>query len=174
MDSENQRPADDQVVLARISGLFGVKGWVKIYSYTDPRDGVLNYKDCFLLSDGGAEATRIEEGRRHGKGVVVRLAGIEDRDQAAALVGRELAVSRKALPEPEPGSYYWADLEGLEVRHKTGKVLGTVDHLIETGANDVLVVKSGEGETLIPFVIDSVVKSVDLESGVVEVDWEWS
>ena len=174
MDLADQQLAGSPVVLARVSGLFGVRGWVKLHSYTEPRHGVLQYRDCFLLSEGRTEAARIEEGQRHGKAVIVRFAGIEDRDQAAGLVGLDIAVSREALPELEAGSYYWTDLEGLEVRHQSGKVLGTVDHLIETGANDVLVVRSGDRETLVPFVIERVVKAVDLEAGVIEVDWEWS
>lgn len=174
MGSENQLSTGSQVILARITGLYGVRGWVRIYSYTEPREGILDYRECLLLDGERVRETRIEEGKRHGKSVIVRLSGIDDRDAAADLVGFELAVTRDALPEPEPGSYYWSDLEGLEVRHEDGRLLGTVDHLIGTGANDVLVVREGDNEVLIPFVIDTVVKNVDLQAGVIDVDWEWS
>lgn len=173
MRSDNHPPEKELVVLARVTGLFGVRGWVKVFSYTEPREGILNYRDCFLLTDGETGKTRIEEGQKHGKGVIVRLAGIEDRDAAAELLGSELAVARSSLPEPDPDSFYWADLEGLEVQTGSGRRLGTVDHLIETGANDVLVVRSGDRETLIPFVVGPIVKDVDIEAGVINVDWDW-
>ena len=112
------------------------------------------------------------EGKRHGKSVIVRLEGIEDRDQAAMLVGSDIAVSREDLPEPEPGQYYFRDLEGMQVVDKHGTELGIVAYVMETGANDVLVTK-GERERLIPFVADEVILDVDLATGVISVDWEW-
>jgi 16S rRNA processing protein RimM len=160
------------VVLGRISGLFGVRGWVKVYSYTEPREAVLEY-DRWLLSgkDGWQEAT-VAEGQRHGKTVIVRIDGYLDRDQAAALIGTEIAVPRGALPEAGTDRFYWSDLEGLRVVHCDGTELGRVAYLLETGANDVMVVK-GEQERLVPFVMDKVVLGVDLDKGEIEVDWEW-
>ena len=160
------------LILGRISGLFGVRGWVKVYSYTDPREAVLNY-DRWLLSgkDGWREAT-VAEGKRHGKTVIVRIEGYDDRDEAAGLIGTEIGVPRDTLPEAEGDQYYWSDLEGLQVVNREGSVLGKVDYLLETGANDVMVVK-GEQERLIPFVIDKVVLGVDLAKGEISVDWEW-
>jgi 16S rRNA processing protein RimM len=160
------------VVLGRITGLFGVRGWVKVYSYTEPREAVLEY-DRWLLSgkDGWQEAT-VAEGQRHGKTVIARIDGYVDRDQAAALIGTEIAVPRGALPEPGKDRYYWSDLEGLRVVHRDGTELGSVAYLLETGANDVMVVQ-GEQERLIPFVTDKVVLGVDLDKGEIEVDWEW-
>ena len=96
-----------------------------------------------------------------------------DRDQAAALVGAELGIRRSELPDTEEGSYYWSDLEGLTVETTAGKALGQVAYLLETGADDVLVVRREGGETLIPFVNGQVVRKVDLEKGVICVDWEW-
>jgi 16S rRNA processing protein RimM len=160
------------VVLGRVSGLFGVRGWVKVYSYTEPREAVLNY-DRWLLSakDGWQEAT-VAEGQRHGKTVIARIDGYVDRDEAAKLVGAEIGVPRNELPETARGEYYWSDLEGLTVVHRDGTELGKVDYLLETGANDVLVVR-GITERLIPFVMDKVVLGVDLDKGEIEVDWEW-
>ena len=160
------------VVLGRISGLFGVRGWVKVYSYTDPREAVLNY-DRWLLSgkDGWQEAT-VAEGQRHGKTVITRINGCDDREQAAKLIGTEIAVPRDELPEPTDRQYYWSDLEGLRVVHLDGTELGEVNYLLETGANDVMVLK-GEQERLIPFVMDKVVLGVDLANGEISVDWEW-
>ena len=160
------------LVLGRIVGPFGVRGWIKVFSYTEPREAVLKYEGLLLGRDGDWQAMRVVEGQRHGKSVIARLEGVDDRDQAAALVGAEIGVSRKQLPEPEDGQYYWSDLIGLEVVHLDGAVLGNVDTLLETGAHDVMVVK-GEQERLIPFVKDKIVVGVDLEKARITVDWEW-
>ena len=160
------------VVLGRISGLFGVRGWVKVYSYTEPREAVLEYDRWLLSGKSGWQEATVAEGQRHGKTVIARLDGYVDRDQAASLIGTEIGVPREWLPETGQGEYYWSDLEGLRVVHRDGSELGTVAHLLETGANDVMVVK-GEKERLIPFVIDKVILDVDLEKGEIEVDWEW-
>ena len=158
--------------MGRISGLFGVQGWVKVYSYTEPREAVLDY-DRWLLGrkDGWQEAT-VAEGQRHGKTIIVRIDGYVDRDQAAKLVGLDIGVPREAMPETDNGRFYWSDLEGLRVLRRDGTELGKVAYLLETGANDVMVVK-GDGERLIPFVMDKVVLGVDLDKGEIEVDWEW-
>ena len=159
------------VELGRIAGLFGIKGWVKVFSYTEPRINIADYPVWYLGFPDGARAMRVEECRAQGKAIVARLAGIEDRDQAAALVGANIGVRRDELPMPEPGSYYWADLEGLAVRTVEGFELGQVHHLIETGAHDVLVVR-GERERLIPFVQGQTVTDVDLDQGLLVVDWD--
>ena len=158
--------------MGRIAGLFGVQGWVKVYSYTEPREAVLNY-DRWLLrrKDGWQEAT-VAEGQRHGKTIIARIDGYVDREQAAGLVGADIGVPREAMPETERGQFYWSDLEGLRVVHRDGAELGKVAYLLETGANDVMVVQ-GEQERLIPFVLDTVILGVDLDKGEIEVDWEW-
>jgi len=160
------------VILGRISGLFGVKGWVKVYSYTEPREAVLNYDRWLLSGKNGWQEATVAEGQRHGKTVIVRITGYDDRDQAVGLIGTEIGVPRDELPEADSDHYYWSDLEGLSVVHRDGTELGKVDHLLETGANDVMVVK-GETERLVPFVMDKVVLGVDLAKGEIRVDWEW-
>ena len=160
------------VALGRISGLFGVQGWVKVYSYTEPREAVLNYDRWLLCGKVGWQEATVAEGQRHGKTIIARIDGYVDRDQAADLVGTEIGVARDALPETDANEYYWSDLEGLRVVHRDGSELGKVAYLIETGANDVMVV-AGEQERLIPFVMDKVVLGVDLDNGEIEVDWEW-
>ena len=160
------------VILGRISGLFGVRGWVKVYSYTEPREAVLNYDRWLLSSQDGWQEATVAEGQRHGKTVIVRIDGYDDRDQAAGLVGTEIGIPRDELPETNVDQYYWSDLEGLSVVHRDGTELGKVSHLLETGANDVMVVK-GETERLIPFVLDKVVLGVDLAKREIRVDWEW-
>ena len=143
-----------------------------MFSYTQPREAILEYAGWFLRKKGEWQAASIREGKRHGKAVIVRLEGVEDRDQAAALIGCDIAIARDALPKVEDGSYYWADLEGMRVVHRDGSELGRVAYLMETGANDVLVTE-GERERLIPFIAEKVVLDVDFATGVIRVDWEW-
>jgi 16S rRNA processing protein RimM len=160
------------VVLGRISGLFGVRGWVKVYSYTEPREAVLDYGRWLLSGKDGWHEVAVAEGQRHGKAIIARIDGCVDRDQAAELVGTEIAVPREMLPEPPQDQFYWSDLEGLRVVGRDGAELGKVAYLLETGANDVMVVQ-GEQERLIPFVMGEVVLGVDLANGRIDVDWEW-
>ena len=143
-----------------------------MFSYTQPREAILEYAGWFLRKKGEWQAASIREGKRHGKAVIVLLEGVEDRDQAAALIGCDIAIARDALPKVEDGSYYWADLEGMRVVHRDGSELGRVAYLMETGANDVLVTE-GERERLIPFIAEKVVLDVDFATGVIRVDWEW-
>lgn len=163
---------EQPVFLGRVSGLFGVQGWVKVFSFTRPREAILDYDRWFLSQDGEWQPVKVAEGKQHSKTVIVRLDGIHDRDQAAALIGKDIAISRDDLPKTEVGSYYWADLEGMQVLHRDGTELGEVAYLMETGANDVLVTK-GERERLIPFVADQVILDVDFAKGIITVDWEW-
>ena len=120
---------DRRVVLGRVSGLFGVRGWVKLHSFTRPPDNLLAYRNLTLGSGPSGTRLRLEEGRRHGKTLIGRFAGIDDRDAAAALVGQELAVDRAELPETGSDEFYWADLIGLEVRNREGVVLGRVENI---------------------------------------------
>lgn len=162
---------DEMIVLGRVSGLFGVRGWVKIHSHTSPREGILGYKTWYLKLPEGWRSHKLAGGRPQGKGVVARLSGFDDRDQAATLVGLEIAVRREQLPKLAPGEYYWSDLEGLRVENLEGVDLGVVSHLFETGANDVLVVK-GDRERLIPYTRGEAIRRVELESGRIIVDWD--
>ncbi len=162
--------ADRRIVIGRVSGLSGVRGWVKLFSYTDPRANLLSFREVELGRDGEWRRARLIEGRPQGKTLIGRFEGVEDRDQAAGLLDHEIAIRRSQLPEAS-GEVYWTDLIGLEVINVRDESLGTVDHLIETGANDVMVV-SGERERLIPFVRDAVVKEIDRDRGCIRVDWE--
>lgn len=160
-----------RVILGKVGGLYGVRGWVKLWSFTDPVENLLDYADLEIGRGGGWESVRLVEGRRQGEALVARFEGCSDRDQAAALVGAELAVSRDRLPAAGRGEFYWVDLVGLSVVTTEGVELGTVDHMMATGANDVMVVR-GERERLLPFVTGQFVSEVDLEGGRIVVDWD--
>ena len=143
-----------------------------MFSYTEPREAVLKYKDLLLGRNGSWQPAVVTEGQRHGKSVIARIEGIDDREQAAKLIGAEIAVDREQMPEAEEGQFYWSDLIGLKVVHRDGTELGSIDSMLETGAHDVMVVK-GDTERLIPFVMQDVVLGVDLAANQVNVDWEW-
>lgn len=162
--------SDRQITVGRIVGVHGVRGWVKLYSHTDPIDNLLRYRPLRVALDGNEAELKPLEGRVQGKSLVARIEGIDDRDQAMRWVGADIRVDRALLPKPKPGEFYWIDLEGLKVRTTEGVELGTVSHLFSTSANDVMVVQ-GERERLIPFIRDRFVTAVDLEDGIV-VDWD--
>jgi 16S rRNA processing protein RimM len=161
----------ERVIVGRIAGVYGVRGWVKVFSETAPKENIFKYSPWQIRVADEWRNIRVVEGRPQGKGLVAQLESYTDRDQVRELVGAEIAVFRDQLPRPKEGEYYWADMIGLKVVTLDGQELGVVDHLFETGANDVLVVK-GERERLIPFVQGQFVQVVDLEAGQIRVDWD--
>ncbi|HRN61163.1 MAG TPA: ribosome maturation factor RimM [Luteimonas sp.] len=162
-----------RILMGRIHGAFGVRGEIKLESFSEPPEAIFRYRPWTLRSAQGVERELdgAPRGRSTAKGIVMQLPGVEDRDAAEALRGSEIFVPRSALPPPKPGQYYWIDLEGLSVVNREGIDFGTVSHLFATGANDVLVAR-GERERMIPFVEPDYVVSVDFDAGVVTVDWD--
>ena len=160
---------DKQVALGYISAVHGIKGWVKIHSWTRPIEAILDYQPWLLGKE--QKPVSILDGRKQGKSLVALLPGTNDREQASEFVGQKIFVERKQLPETGPDEYYWSDLEGLEVHTLDGEILGRVDRLMETGANDVLVIQ-GQREHLVPFIQGQFVKRIDLETGRIDVDWD--
>lgn len=155
------------MTLGRVAGVFGVKGWVRIQSYTRPAENLFDYAPWLI---GDAERD-ILEAREHGPGFVALLDGVEDRDAAAALIGADIEVPRSALPEPEDGQVYWADLIGMDVVCEDGRELGKVADMLENGAQDVLVIRGAGQPHLVPFVRGPIVKRIELEQGRIVVDW---
>jgi len=171
-DQERPTASQKQVLLGRVMGAFGVRGDVRLESWTEPRARIFSYQPWILRApSGAARELRDARGRDTGKHVVATLPGCEDRDAAEAMRGTEIWVARDALPPPAPGEYYWVDLEGLRVVTVEGVDLGQVSHLLSTGANDVLVVR-GERERMLPFVQPDYVKAVDFDTGTITVDWD--
>lgn len=171
MDNDSHVSKDELLVMGQIASPFGVKGWVRVNAYTAMADNLLDYSPWYLNLQGGWQAIEPVAGRPHGKGLVVQLKECHDRDAAAALTGTDIGVYRSQLPPAGADEYYWSDLIGLQVVTREGQVLGVVDHLFETGANDVMVVK-GEQEYLVPYIKEQVIESVDLESRIIRVDWD--
>jgi len=158
------------ITLGRVTGPWGVKGWIKVAPYADSPADLCEITPWRLRRGGSWEEFEVAEARPHGENVVARLAGCDDRDAAAALKGSEIAVPRDALPAPGTDEYYWADLVGLKVVNLQGEVLGEVAGLMATGANDVLRVAGAESERLVPYVAH-VIREVDLARGEIRVDW---
>jgi len=158
--------------LGRISSPFGVRGWLKVFSYTRPLTNILDYSPWQLQQNGQVRSVNLVAGKKHGKGIIVQLEHCADRDTALEFVGADIVIDREDLPPAEEDEYYWSDLIGLSVFNLEGVNLGQVQQIVETGANDVLVLK-GERERLIPF-RNQVVKNVDLAQGIITVDWDAS
>lgn len=165
-----------RLTLGRVAGVYGVKGWVKLQSFTRPLDQLLDYAPWWIAKGDGFEA-RLVEGRAHAGGLVASISGpdgqvITDRDVAARLIGAELQVERERMPPTGPDEYYWFDLVGLAVRNLEGVALGQVESLTSNGAQDVLVVQDGGTERLIPFVQGPIIRSVSLQDEVIVADWQ--
>jgi 16S rRNA processing protein RimM len=163
--------ADSLMEMGHIGGPYGVKGWLRVVPYTAELAALLEYAPWYLCSKGEWKPVEVLQGKPHGKGLVVQLAQCNNREQAAALSGTKIGVYRSQFPDTKANEYYWSDLIGLQVINRDGTVLGIVDHLIETGANDVLVVK-GEQEYLVPFISGQVIKEVDIGQQIIRIDWD--
>jgi 16S rRNA processing protein RimM len=161
--------ADRIVVLGKVASPFGVKGWIKLMSFTDPPDNILDYETLQIGGPGKWTPVKLEAGRVTGKGVLAKLAGIESPEAARTRVGLELGVRRSELPPAAPGQYYWTDLEGFAAANVEGESLGKVDHFRTTPTGPVVIVR-GEREHWIPFVKDRIV-NVDLAAASIVLDW---
>lgn len=158
------------VVVGRFGAPYGVKGWVRLTSYTDPASNLLTYRPWFVAMDGDWRELPVNATRPHGHGFVAHIDGLDDRSAVEALGGREIGVPDDALPTPEADEFYWKDLVGLTVVNDQGEALGRVTRLMATGEHDVLVVDGDAGELLIPFV-RAVVTGVDLDAGRIVARW---
>ena len=163
----------DFITLGKISGVFGVKGWLKVYSHTDPREGIVKYSPWYIKQRDGWKAIKVKAGHKQGKTVVAQLDGVNDRNQAELMIGQEIAVKSEQLPPLKKGEYYWSQLQGLQVSTIDNVNIGIVDFVFATGANDVLVVKKDVGgECLIPYLNGDVIKTIDLSASTMIVDWD--
>jgi 16S rRNA processing protein RimM len=164
------------IVLGRIVAPFGVQGWLRVHPFGDDPEAWRKMPQWWLSADVDAPAASwkvhgLEAVKLHGDGVVAKLDGIDDRDSSEALGRCYFGAPRDALPPPAQDEYYWADLIGLAVVNMQDQPLGRVKSLIETGANQVLVVVDGERERLLPFV-EHVVRKVDVPGGIIRADWD--
>ena len=166
--NDNER----RILLGRIVGAFGIRGQIKIESWTEPRDAIFRYQPWILRDVQGSEREfQGARGKESGKHLVATFPDVTDRDVVEAMRGTDIYVLRSALPPPKAGEFYWIDLEGFRVVNLEGVDFGTVSHLFSTGANDVLFVR-GDRERMVPFVEPDFVKSIDFDGGLITVDWD--
>jgi len=163
-------PHATPIVVGKVVGPYGIRGWLKVVSFTDPADNLLGYRPWQLVRDGRYDAVEVEDARRHGRGYVAKLRGVDDRGGAETLANAEIGVDPSVLPALPADEFYWKDLLGMTVVLPDGAALGRVTELIETGANDVLVVEGESGRRLIPFVA-SVIGDVDMDARRLVADW---
>jgi 16S rRNA processing protein RimM len=166
-------PAGDRerrpVVLGRVGGPFGVRGWVKVQSYTDPVEGIARFPVWELYRGSSLGRRGLLEWKRAGSGVAVCLEGVDTREAAQALNGAEVRVERAELPPTAPGEYYWHDLMGLDAFTPGGGPLGRVAGILDLPAHPVLVLE-GDRERLVPLVGERIV-AVDIDAGRLTLDW---
>jgi len=169
--------SDDYILLGKISGVHGVKGWIKVFSYTSPRVKITEYSQWYLKTNKNQSwlAQDLIDGKEQGKNIIAKLDGVNYRDEAEALVGTEIAIHKDQLEVLAKDEYFWRDLMGLSVKTITDVELGKIDWIFDVGSNDVIVVKDTSGpetiEHLLPY-IDDVIKTVDLEKSLMIVDWD--
>ena len=165
-------------VVGKLGSTYGIRGWLRIYSSTEQAESIFEYQAWFLKIKGEWQPTELENWRHHNHEIIVKLKGIDDREAAQILANVEIGVDLSVFPELEEGDYYWHDLIGCTVINLEGYTMGTVTEMMETGSNDVLVVKAntkdafGKQERLIPFLYEQVVKRVDLTTKIIKVDWD--
>lgn len=160
-----------EVLVGRIAAAHGVKGWLRVRSYTEPAENILRYSPWLLSLGESQQQYHVLGGRQHGRGVLAHLQGVNDRNAAQMLSGAEVRVARTAFAVPGKDCHYWADLLGMRVVNRAGDALGVVDELMRTGANDVMVL-IGDRRRLVPYLPGRTIMNVDLEQGVITVDWE--
>ncbi len=166
------------IVVGKIGAPHGIKGWVRIISYTDQSDGIFDFSPWLLTVQGQEKEYKVAEWKHQSKGSVARIEGVDSRDDADLIKNAEIHIFEKLLPNLEKDDFYWRDLVGLKVVTESGYDLGVVEQLFETGANDVLLVRAnvndafGEKQRMIPYLYEQVIKQVDLEAKVITVDWD--
>lgn len=160
----------NRVAMGYIKGVFGIKGWLKIAANTEYSDSLLDYPEWQLVKDGKTVSVTLEAGKVVNGELQVKFEGINDRDSAFSLRGYTIEIPREAFAPTEEGEYYWADLVGMTVVNKDHTVLGKVSNLMETGANDVLMIDGEHGQILIPFV-SQYIETVDTGSKTITADW---
>lgn len=165
-------PMQDPVILGKFGGTHGVHGWIKVYSYTQPAENIKKYQHWFVKYKNQWQPIIIEGCKIQSTHLIVKVKDIHSPEEVHRYTNCLIGVESETLPELPPGEYYWSELTGLTVVTLTGKLLGKIAYLFETGANDVIVVKDSEKhEHLLPYIPD-VVKSVDLKKAEMLVDWE--
>ncbi len=169
---------NNRIVMGKLGSTYGIRGWLKVFSYTDNAESIFDYTPWYLNQKGKWVEYKVESWKRHGQGYVCKLAGLDVREDAQLMTNFEIAIDPASLPELSEDEFYWRELFGMQVFTTKGYNLGEVTDLLETGSNDVLVIKAnlkdafGQKERLVPYLEEQVVKKVDREARRIEVDWD--
>jgi 16S rRNA processing protein RimM len=167
----------EPIVIGKFGAVYGIKGWLKIHSYTDDPEGIFKYKPLLMKLKGQFQSVNVADWKRHTNSFVGKIVGFDAREDAQTLVGLELFIDPSKLPQMEE-NFYWRDLIGCQVNTGNGYSLGVVTDMMETGSNDVLVVKAnsndafGQKERLVPFIEQQVISNVDITSKLIIVNWQ--
>ncbi len=162
----------EKIIVGKINGFHGVRGFVKVFSETRPRDGILHYNHFLIQRNGIWETLEVEIGQKHSKHILFKFKGLDSRDAVESLLGSLLYINREDLPALAEDEVYWVDLYGLRVINHEGVELGIIEDIFETGANDVLAVKGDKGEILIPYSLEYIVMEINVADGYIVVDWD--
>ena len=169
---------NNRIVMGKLGSTYGIRGWLKVFSYTDNAESIFDYSPWYLNQKGKWVEYKVESWKRHGQGYVCKLAGLDVREDAQLMTNFEIAIDPASLPELSEDEFYWRELFGMLVFTTKGYDLGEVTDLLETGSNDVLVIKAnlkdafGQKERLVPYLEEQVIKEVDREARRIEVDWD--
>lgn len=168
---------NQQIIIGRVSTVYGIKGWIKIHSHTDPKENIFQYTPWYIRKEGQWQLVDVDDSKINGKHLVIHFSGCDDREMARQYAGCEIATLKERLPQLDEGEYYWRDLLGLNVLTVEGLHLGKVEKLLETGANDVFVVRASkesidDRERLIPYLPEQVICSINLTDKQIIVDWD--
>ena len=175
---ETMSEQNNRIVMGKLGSTYGIRGWLKVFSYTDNAESIFDYSPWYLNQKGKWVEYKVESWKRHGQGYVCKLAGLDVREDAQLMTNFEIAIDPASLPELSEDEFYWRELFGMQVFTTKGYDLGKVTDLLETGSNDVLVIKAnlkdafGQKERLVPYLEEQVVKKVDREARRIEVDWD--
>ncbi|ROR13123.1 ribosome maturation factor RimM [Erwinia sp. JUb26] len=177
MSKQHNQPPANPLILGKMGSAYGIRGWLKVFSSTEDAESIFDYQPWFIQRAGQWQHVELESWKRHNQDMIIKVKGIDDRDAAGLLTNCEIVVDSEQLPELD-GEYYWKDLMGCQVVTTEGYELGKVIDMMETGSNDVMVVKAnlkdafGVQERLIPFLDEQVIKNVDLTTRSIKVDWD--
>ena len=175
---ETMSEQNERIVMGKLGSTYGIRGWLKVFSYTDNAESIFDYSPWYLNQKGKWVEYKVESWKRHGQGYVCKLAGLDVREDAQLMTNFEIAIDPASLPELSEDEFYWRELFGMQVFTTKGYNLGEVTDLLETGSNDVLVIKAnlkdafGQKERLVPYLEEQVIKKVDREARRIEVDWD--
>ncbi|MFG1173612.1 ribosome maturation factor RimM [Erwiniaceae bacterium CAU 1747] len=178
MSKQHNQPPANPLILGKMGSAYGIRGWLKVFSSTEDAESIFDYQPWFIQRAGQWQLVELESWKRHNQDMIIKVKGIDDRDAAGLLTNCEIVVDSEQLPELDSGEYYWKDLMGCQVITTEGYELGKVIDMMETGSNDVMVVKAnlkdafGVQERLIPFLDEQVIKNVDLTTRTIKVDWD--